>query len=137
MLPTVNWIAIVVVAIVAMLIGMWWYSLKGFGKQWIKLMGISQRKMKEMSKNAGSSYLLNIIATLVMAYVLALFIAYTSAITFVQGMQTGFWLWLGFIVTVQFGQVLWEKKKFQLFLLNTAYNLVGMLVMGGILAIWP
>ena len=51
-LPTVDvsWVAVIVVAIISFVIGMLWYSPLLFGKQWMKLSDIGDKKMKEMKK---------------------------------------------------------------------------------------
>lgn len=74
---------------------------------------------------------------LVMVFVLATFIDLTRTTTAMDAIQLGFWIWLGFIATVQLGIVLWESKPFKLFLLNTLHYLVILIVMSLILALWP
>ena len=40
------------------------------------------------------------------------------------GVQAGFWNWLGFIVPVMLATVLWEGRKWKLWLFSIAYYLV-------------
>ena len=40
---TVNWFAVVVSTIVSMMIGYWWFSMNGFGKQYLKLNKITMK----------------------------------------------------------------------------------------------
>lgn len=42
-----------------------------------------------------------------------------------------------FIAPVTLGVVLWEGKPWKLWVLNNGYQLLSLLVMGVILAIWP
>ena len=51
-------------------------------------------------------------------------------------MQTGFWLWLGFVATTQLSTVIFEERNFGLYLLNVGYQLVACLVCGAVLAVW-
>lgn len=90
----------------------------------------------KMTESMWQKYLLQAVGSLLMAYVLAYFVNYTGATTALAGAMAGFWVWLGFIATVQLGTVLWEGKSWSLYLLNVAYYLVSLVVMGIILAVW-
>ncbi|MBA3513127.1 MAG: DUF1761 domain-containing protein [Pyrinomonadaceae bacterium] len=62
--------------------------------------------------------------------------AYTQASNLVSGLQTAFWLWLGFVATSQLATVIFEGRKPGLYLLNIGYQLVACLVAGALLVIW-
>jgi hypothetical protein len=132
----INYLAVLVSSVIAMIIGSLWYRVL-FGKAWIKLMNINEKQIKE-SKNKGmaKSYFIMFISLLVMNYVLAHFIQYTQSNKFSLGMETGFWIWLGFLATTMLGIVLWENKPFKLYLINASNYLVMLLISGGILASW-
>jgi len=132
----VNYIAIIVASIASFAIGFLWHGPL-FGKMWMKEMGFTPKSMKKMKLSAGAAMFWGFIATLVTAYVLAYFVDYMATTTFALGAQLAFWLWLGLVAPVQFGKFLWEGKSFKLFVLNAAYYLVSLIVMTGILAIWP
>jgi hypothetical protein len=74
--------------------------------------------------------------SLVLVYILAHFVQYTKATNAIGGIQTAFWLWLGFIVTTQLPTVLFERRSFGLFLINVGYQFVGCSLAGAILAVW-
>ncbi len=132
----VNLVAVLVAAVVSYVIGWIWFSVL-FGKAWTRLSGFTGKKMEAMKKKGmAKSYLLMFVGTLVMSYVLAQFVDYAGAVTFGDGMTAGFWLWLGFIAPVQLGMVLWGEKPWTLYFIDTFHNLVALLVMGGILAVW-
>ena len=135
---SINYIAVLVAAVVNMIIGALWYSPVLFGNLWARLSGMDKKSMdKAKHKGMGKLYAAAFISTFVMAFVLAHFIDYTESTTVSDGMQAGFWIWLGFIATVSLGGVLWENKPIKVWVLNNAYNLFGLLVMGSILAVWP
>ena len=134
----INLAAVFGAAIASMVLGFLWYGPL-FGKQWMSLMGwkkLSKAQMDKMKEAGKKSYALAFIGALVMSYVLAHFVDYTGAVTAVEGAQTGFWVWFGFVATVMLGMVLWEGKPWKLYYLNAAYQLVSLLVMGVLLAIW-
>jgi len=132
----VNYVAVLVAAIAGFVIGFIWYSPKVFGKMWMTLSGIDKEAKEKEKKGMGKNIVFGFISTLVMSFVLAVFIGMAGANTLAAGAQTAFWLWLGFIATVNLGSVLWEGKPFKLYVLNSAHWLVALLVMGEIIAVW-
>lgn len=137
----INYLAVLVAAIMSMAIGSFWYSPKGFGKQWMALSGITPDKIEAAkAKGMQKTYAIAFVGSLVMSYVLAHALVFASAYLQVSGMaaglMAGFWNWLGFIAPVTLGSVLWEGKPWKLYVLNNAYYIVSLLVMGAILAVW-
>lgn len=133
----VNFLAVIVSAVIAMAIGAFWYSPFGFGKQWSALMGWTSKKdTEDMKKGATQSYVWGFVAALVTAYVLAVVLGWAVATSVAEGLQVAFWVWLGFFATTQVGAMLWDRKPFKLFAINTGFNLVALLVQGALLAIW-
>lgn len=137
-MPTavINYLAVVVSAIVSMVLGGFWYSPFLFGKRWTEGMNFAPKDLLDMKKRANASYAINFLLLLLMAFVLAHFVDYAQATTFIEGVQAGFWVWLGFIATVSLGSVLWEGKPIQVYLINAGYQLVSLVMMGIILTLW-
>ena len=135
----INYWAVLVAAIASMVVGWLWYGVF-FKRQWMALMGYNADSMKGMKMTANKAYLIQFIASFVMAYVLSHALVFAS--TYLQtsgasaGLLAGFWHWLGFIVPVSLGIVLWENKSWSLWLINASHYLVSLLVMGLILALW-
>lgn len=133
----INYVTLIVAAVAAMVVGFVWYSEGVFGKTWMKLSGITKKDMKKAQKKGmGQTMLIAFIATLVTAYVLAYAVKLMQATTYAAGAKVGFWAWLGFVAPVLLGSVLWERKPVKLFAINAAHWLVGVAIMGAILAVW-
>ena len=99
-------------------------------------MKFGDKEMKEARKKGMLKlYLINFVATLVSAYVLAHFIDYAQAQTYVEGLQAAFWIWLGFIAPIMLRTVLWECKPVKLYALNVSYHLVSFGIMSVILTL--
>ena len=130
----INWWAILLAALAKMVIGAVWYSPVVFGPRWMALSGCIESDMK-----AGLPRLLvfDAIASLVMAFVLVHAVHYAGAQTIATGAAVGFFNWLGFVATVTFGLTIYEKRPWGLFLIANGFQLLSLLVMGAILAIWP
>jgi hypothetical protein len=129
----VNYLAVVVAAAVNYVIGALWYGVI-FKNAWQKLSGVSEMKVTALS------VILGIVGALLTSYVLqhALFFAneYLKTSGVGGGLMVGFFNWIGFIAPVTIGVVTYEKKPFTLWVLNNAYWLISLLVMGIILSVW-
>ncbi|MFQ5531835.1 MAG: DUF1761 domain-containing protein [Candidatus Nanoarchaeia archaeon] len=127
----VNWIAVIIAAVVSFIISMVWYGPL-FGKKWMAYQG-----MKKPPKKKGMSgiFLVALIANIIWAYVIALFVNLNGVSTAAGGAVVGFWLWLGLIATFTLGSILWENKPVGLYVLNNAHNLLVTVVAGIIVAV--
>jgi len=129
----VNWVAIVIAAIAQFVIGWIWYGPL-FGKTWSSMMGMGQQSMGR--EGMGKTMIITFIGSLVTAAVLSMLVGWMGAKTLGAGIAAGFWAWLGFVATVTLGGVLFAKMSWNLYILNNAYQLISLAVMGAILARW-
>ena len=136
MMP-VNFWAVLVSAIVSMVIGGLWYG-PVFGKMFMQEMGMdkwSKEKQDAMKKSMGLSYLAQFIASLVMFYVLAGVIGGFNHMTISGGMMTAAIMWIGFVVPLKLGDLIWGGKK-TLFWLGIGNMLITLLASGAIIGAW-
>ena len=131
----INYWALIVAAVANMVIGMLWYGPL-FGKQWMKLTGITPEGMKSMPLKPWQAMIGGLIVSLIIAYILLFFTVTWVEPTLTGALMGAFWIWLGFVATTQISTFLWEGKPLQLFILNTAYSLVAYGVMAAILVLW-
>lgn len=134
---TVNYLAVIVAAVVAYAVGAVWHSPVGFGKQWMRMMGLNEESKKSMPLTAPQAMSIGFVVTLLVAYVLAQFIVLTGADSLETAVQLGFWIWLGFLAPTLANGWLWEGKQLKLFAFNAAYALVNIEVMALVLGLWP
>jgi hypothetical protein len=130
----VNIWAVLVAAIASMAIGSVWYGPL-FGKVFTHALGMgewSQEKRDSMKKGMAMMYVSQFIASLVMFYVLAMFMGATGHSGVGDGVFIAFWAWLGFIVPLKFGDELWGGKM-KLFWLGIGNSLITLLVGAAIL----
>jgi hypothetical protein len=125
----INYLAVLLGAVANMVIGALWYSPLMFANQWLALIG----KKKEDIKGAGPAYAKVAVSALLMSYVVAHFVDLVDAVTLSEGLQLGFWAWLGFVATTTFADVIFAGKPWKLWAINNGYNLVSLLVMATIL----
>lgn len=141
----INYVAVVVSAVAAMIIGSLWYGTL-FGKQWMAIMGWTSERMAAMRTDPAMkrtmmrSYAIQVVASLLMAFVLDHAVIFAASYLRMQGAQagllTGFMSWLGFVAPATIGGVLWEQKPWKWWYLLAGCNLVILLVMGLILGAW-
>ena len=122
--------AILLAAVAGIAVGSIWYSPLLFSSTWMKLSG-----KKDMGKMGPNMSLVAVFA-LVESYVLAHFVVYTSATTIMGGLETGFWLWLGFVATTMGLNYVFGGRSLKLYALDAGNHLLTILVMGAILATW-
>ena len=132
----INYIAVIAAAIINMIVGSLWYSPLLFGRQWMKLSGITKEAMEAGKKGMSKKYLWSFIGALVMALVLARIVDYAGAATLARGALIGFWIWLGFIATTTLNSVLWSGKPLKLYVLENAHHLISLIIMGAVIAAW-
>ncbi|HEY1986098.1 MAG TPA: DUF1761 domain-containing protein [Terracidiphilus sp.] len=129
-----NFLAVLVSALILWMLGAIWYSPPLFAKPWMADLGITPDPAKKKGLLAGmvSSF----VGDLILAFVLAHFVGWSHAGVFGAGMFIGFLTWIGFFVAPNFPQGIYENRPLRLFAINNGYWLVGLLIVGGLLAVW-
>jgi hypothetical protein len=132
----INYLAVMVAAFVYFASGALWYSPAFLGTQWMSAAGFDDEKIKAAKKGAWKSYIITLLAAVVISYGLARVEGYMQVDTFVGGMHTGFWSWFCYVVTTMIINNSFENRPLKLFLINSGYHLYGFIVMAVILAVW-
>ena len=133
----INFWAVLVSAVSAIVIGSVWYGPL-FGKKFMALMGFEKLSADEqaaMKKGMAKTYALQFLSSVLMLGVLAWLLPALGAASAVGGMKAAFWVWLGFVMPVQLGQQLWGGKM-GLFWLGAGNMLLTLLAAGAILGAW-
>ena len=128
-----NWVAVVVSALSAFMIGALWYGPL-FGKAWQSLSGLSDEDIQQghPAKIYGGALVLNLVAAFGMAMVMQLHPAPDLG----SGFNVGLLIGLAFVAT-SFGiNYLFASKPLFLYLIDAGYMVVLMSVMGAILGAW-
>jgi hypothetical protein len=128
-----SYLAVIVAAIAQYVLGFLWYGPL-FGKTWRSLMGVKEQSMS--GAGMGKTLVWSFIGSLVTAGVLRKLATMVGALTLGAGVALGAMVWLGFVATVTLAIVLYEKRSVNLYILNNAYQLVSLVVMGAIVAAW-
>ena len=133
---SINWIAVLVAAVVAFVLGAAWYSPALFARAWATAQGYTPDKLKSMQAGAPSAYAVSFVCFLVMATALAVLIGRLGMSGFMAGAGVGALVWLGFAATFGIIANAYSDKPFAAFLIDSAYQFVYLLLMGGIIGAW-
>jgi Protein of unknown function (DUF1761) len=125
--------AVLVSALILWLLGAAWYSPALFAKPWMAALGIVPDGPK---KGLALGMISSLIGDLLVAFVMLHLIVWSEAGSFGAGAFVGFLCWLGFFAATQFPQGIYESRPGKLFAINAGYWLVGLLIVGGLLASW-
>ena len=125
--------AILVAAVFLWFLGATWYSPLLFARPWLAIIG---RKEGEKPKGVVKGMIGSFIGDMVLAFALDHFIIWSGASTFGWGTVVGFIVWLGFFAAPNYPQSIYEGRPLKYFFIHSGYWFVGLLVAGGILAIW-
>jgi len=128
-LSGINLWAVLLAGIVHTVIGLLWFMPKLFGNSWVELTG---QEMKPANRWIPAG----LIGHQVMAFVLAVIVNLANVTNVVGGMAVGISVCLGFMATLEIGELIWEKIPLKLFLIRVGNQLVGLSSAGVILAIW-
>jgi len=132
----INYWAVLTGAVIYYAGGALWYSPVLFGKSWIKLVGMDEKKREQARKDAWKSYLTAAVSALVISFGLARVMGYLEVHTLAGGLHAGFWSWLAFVMTTSAINNSFAGRPLKLYLIDGGYHLYGFLVMGIILGIW-
>ena len=145
LVPQVNYLAVIVAAIVLFALGGLWYSPALFAKRWIALQGRTEEQMRADAarSNMPVMYLLAFITSLIIAWGIAVlansFVPRhpTSAGDWaLRGVKLGFFCWFAFVMPTSFATSLFSMKPRQLWLIDAGYNLVSFVIAGAIILGW-
>lgn len=144
--PPVNYLAVLAAAIVMFILGGIWYSPVIFMKKWLALQDRTEEQARAQAASANmplmyaSAFVTALITAWVMAHLLG-HLAYFAdpaviSLNAAHGALFGFVCWLGFAATTSYTTALFSGKPKQLWLIDSAYNLVSFVLAGAILAVW-
>ena len=135
-MPSINYLGVVVSAIVIFAIGALWYSPMLFGRQWIAAHGYTPEKLAEMRQGMGKAYGITFVCYLVLAAVMNILINRMLIATALGGVKLGAIIWLGFAATIGLTANVFSEKRFAVYLIDTTYQLMYLIAVAVVLAVW-
>jgi hypothetical protein len=129
----INYLAVVIAAIVAWLAGAVWYMT--LGKTWMAALGTTAEEMAEARSQPGAflPFIYAFVAELVMAWVLAGVIGHLGPLTLRGGVISGAFCWLGFVITTLLVNNSFGRRDWRLLFIDGGHWLLVLLLMGAII----
>ena len=123
-----NYLAVLIAAIAAFGWGAGYYMT--LSKQWLAAVGMTKEQMQ--ANYTPTPFIISFVALLVMAWVLAGTLAHLGPgqVTLKNGIISGLFLWLGFVVTTVFVNNAYPGRKYILSVIDSIHWL-GVLVIEG------
>ena len=132
----VTYLPVLVAAVVVFVLGWLWYSPLLFYKPWMRLRGMDPVAAMAGAKMPGGKLLIELARCLVLACVIAHFVALLGGSSWMGAVHLGLLLWIGFPVIVLTGSILWENVPWKVAAIHAGDWLVKMLVISIIVSVW-
>lgn len=133
----INYLAVFLAMASSMIVGSIWYAKGVFGKDWAKMVGLTD---KDMEKGAGKAIGVTVIVSLITAYVLAhmafLSNQFFGNSFFQDAVTTACWLWLGLTAARFITHDAFEQRPTKLTLMNVAHEFVTLMLMGIVIGLF-
>lgn len=129
---SINWLAVVVCVVLAMVSGFVWYHPKLFFPAWWAGIGRSG----EPGNPDPRIWVFTIIAAIIQAVAVALMLGLMGSTSAASGALAGFLLWLGFVAPTNLANKLFAGHGFKVWAIEAGNHLVNFLLFGAILGAW-
>ena len=128
----VNYLAFLAAALLNFILGWFWFG-PVFGKVWVKLGG---GELKPGPANLIVGFITSLLISCVLDRAMVFSFGFLNTSGIPAGLVVGCAAWIGFIGPVTLGPVIYERKSLKLWLMNNAYWLISLLLMGVVLSAW-
>ncbi|MBL0210087.1 MAG: DUF1761 domain-containing protein [Holophagaceae bacterium] len=135
--PQVNYLAVLASGLAIFILGGLWYSPALFAKPWMSLQGVTEEELKAKSQGSMPAlYVQAFITGVVQAWAMAVILNHFVNLTFLRAALVGVLCWAGFAAATSYATAIFSQKPRQLWLIDSAFNLVSFVLAGIILAAW-
>lgn len=132
-----NWLAVVLGAVIYFALGAVWFTPLLFGRQWQNSIGwAASQRPPEMKPSA---YALPAVAYVVMAIATGLLAAATGSDTLIEGIVLGVVVGVGYAVTLTAVEAVFDPNKPQpwtWFGISASYHFLGLLIVAVLVSVW-
>jgi len=130
----INYLAVLVAGLVFFALGAVWYSKGVFGAVWMKLINRTEEQARK--EFAAWKLVWAFVGSLLAAYTIARILSLIPNSTPFAGAMIGLLLGINISFVLASVSDTMEGRPFKLTLINSLYNLVGLLIMGLIIGAW-
>jgi hypothetical protein len=129
----IDYWAVFLAAVAGVVIGALWY--RAFAAPWAAATGITPEMAKDKDGRSPWPYVCAFVAELVIAWALAGLLGQfgPGQVTLRNGVISGAFCWLGFVVTTKAVNYTFTRRDVRLILIDSGYWLVALVAMGAII----
>jgi len=132
-----NYLAVLVTAVVGFLLGWLWYSPVLFAKSWMAEMEFTEESMKAaMAQGMAKLFATGFLYTLLSSFGLDVLIEVRHTASLVTGAEVGAFVGLFLVGVRMLNASLWEQRSFKLQAITIGHEVVLFTLQGAILGIW-
>jgi len=132
----VNYLAVLVAAIVVFVLGWLWYSPFLFYKPWMRARGLDPDAAMANAKMPVGKLGIELLRCFVLAFVIAHLVGGLGINNWFTAIHFGLLLWIAFPVVLLTGSVIWENVPVKVAVIHAGDWLVKVLVISIILSVW-
>jgi uncharacterized protein DUF1761 len=129
-----NWVAILVAAIVSFIFEALWYSM--FMKQWLAGIGRTMEWLTSSGMSPALQYGVAILCAIIAAAVLSICIQGSGEHSARRGVLVGALVWVGFVATSWATEYIFEVRSLSIYAINAGFWLFDLMLMGAIVGAW-
>lgn len=134
-LADINYLAVIAAIAVNMIVGAVWYSPLLFARPWMAANGFTEEQIKAQG-SATRGYVVSVIASVVIAFAIALFAQAAGADAAIDGLLLGLSAGVGFVATTSAANYIFESRPLKLYLINAGYPVVSFTLIGLLVGAW-
>lgn len=134
MLSDLNFLAILVSAVIYWILGGVWYAAI-FSKAYQAALNFSEEEKVKVHKEFPKTLAAHLISGLITSLIIAGLVKELGADSFIGGMGYGALLWLAFALTINLNYLMFEKRPLPVFYINNGFFLIAFAMVGGVLAV--
>ena len=132
-LGDINYLAVLLAVIINMIGGAAWYGI--LANPWMAEVGLTKEQINADRAGMIRGYITAVIASILIALTLALFIETTGAKN-MDGLVLGLIAGIGFVATTVGTMAAFEKRSLKLYLINAGYPVIMFTIIGALLGYW-
>lgn len=133
-LEGINYVAVIAAWVISLIIGAYWYSPSGFGKQWSKMSGVDMLKTPKRETNRAIKFVA--VSCFLQTLTLAIILNSLNVQSVREGVEVSLLLWFGLVAITTIGNTLYQRQSLKFWWLNASYFLVVMTINGVLLTTW-
>lgn len=133
-----SYLGVLVAAIAGFAFGAAWYT--ALSRQWMAARGLSEAEVRARTGPSPLPFIISFIALLIMGWMLSGILLHLArggtAMSARSGLVSGFFLWLGFVITTMAVNHAFQGERRTLTLIDGGHWLGVLLIQGAILGWW-